>query len=443
MFKHSKLFLSVGVAVSCLSSSVMAAGFQVNEHSANGLGRAFAGQAATPENASVLATNPAAIGVFKKSQVSGSINYIDPNVDISGQTTSVLNTQAGPVPVAQANASEDNIADTAIIPSFFYVKPLDDKLSFGLGAFTTYGLRTDYGSDFEALHFANDAEVKSFTINPAVSYKVNDTLRVGFGMNVTYADAEISSAVPNSLTPVLEQGLSAQAGAPVTLPANASVFKLEGDDYGFGWNAGIFWQPTSMTNVALSYRAETKLELDGEVSSDLSAGLNQPGSLDLNLAAITELAVNQKLDDQWSVQASVVFTDWSTFEKLEANLASGDDFLIKEENFDDSWRGALGVTYMLNDEYTLRAGLAYDDGVVTTENRSLSIPDTDRMWYTAGMTYNMTKDTSFDVGYAFIDGREASINKSRALGTTGITSTMVGTQSANAHILSVQVNHSF
>ena len=130
MFKHSKLFLSVGVAVSCLSSSVMAAGFQVNEHSANGLGRAFAGQAATPENASVLATNPAAIGVFKKSQVSGSINFIDPNVDISGQTTSVLNTEAGPVPVAQADASEDNIADTAIIPSFFYVKPLDDPLKY-------------------------------------------------------------------------------------------------------------------------------------------------------------------------------------------------------------------------------------------------------------------------------------------------------------------------
>ncbi|WP_137166598.1 OmpP1/FadL family transporter [Salinimonas lutimaris] len=433
MFKHSKLFLSVGVAVSCLSSSVMAAGFQVNEHSANGLGRAFAGQAATPENASVLATNPAAIGVFKKSQVSGSINYIDPNVDIEGQSFTP-GAMAEPV-----NASEDNIADTAIIPSFFYVKPLDDKLLFGLGAFTTYGLRTDYGSDFEASHFANDAEVKSFTINPAVSYKVNDTLRVGFGMNVTYADAEISSAVPNSLAPALSQ----LTGVPAENLQGASIFKLEGDDYGFGWNAGVFWQPTSMTNVALSYRAETKLELDGEVSSALTPGLNQPGSLDLNLAAITELAVNQKLGDQWSVQASVVFTDWSTFEKLEANLASGDDFLIKEENFDDSWRGSLGVTYMLNDEYTLRAGFAYDDGVVTTENRSLSIPDTDRVWYTAGMTYNMTKDTSFDVGYAFIDGREANINKSRALGSTGITSTMVGTQSANAHILSVQVNHSF
>ena len=55
-----------------------------------------------------------------------------------------------------------------------------------------------------------------------------------------------------------------------------------------------------------------------------------------------------------------------------------------EENFDDSWRGSLGVTYKLNDQYTLRAGYAYDDGVVTVENRSLSIPDTDRHWITGG-----------------------------------------------------------
>ncbi|NDV92587.1 long-chain fatty acid transporter [Alteromonas sp. 345S023] len=433
MKQYFSLRVAVGVALATVSSSsALAAGFQVNEHSANGLGRAMAGQAAMPENASVLATNPAAIGVFTTSQFSGSVSSIFPSVDVTGQITSTMPTEAGDVVIASEDASEDDIADIAIIPSFFYVTPLNEKWSVGVGAFSTYGLRSDYGDDFEALHFADTAEVESFTINPAVSYKVNDTLRVGFGLNITYADAEISSALPNSLTTVL--------GVPT---ANASVFKLEGDDIGYGWNAGVFYQPTSSTNIALSYRAETKLELDGEVSSALSAELNQPGSLDLNLASITELAISQELDEQWSVQASLVFTDWSTFQKLEANLASGDDFLIKEENFDDSLRGSIGVTYVLNDEYTLRAGYAYDDGVVTVENRSLSIPDTDRHWITGGVTYSMTEATTIDLAYAYINGREASINKTRSLGSTGISSTMVGSQSATAHVLSVQVNTRF
>lgn len=416
------------------SSSALAAGFQVNEHSANGLGRAMAGQAATPENASILATNPAAIGVFEDTQLSGSVSFIDPNVDVNGSVNYALGGQV----VGTADAHEDNIANTAVVPSFFYTTPLDNKISLGLGVFTTYGLRSDYSDDFDALHFADTAEVMSVTFNPAISYKVNSQLMVGFGVSATYADAEISSGVSESLSPILSSALQ----TPV--PATTSIFKLEGDDWGYGWNAGIFWQPTDTTNVALSYRAETKLELSGEVSSSLTAGLNQPGSLDLNFAAITELALNQKLDQQWSVQASVTFTDWSTFEKLEASLADGTDFLIKQENFDDSWRAAIGVTYILNDEITLRAGYAYDDGVVTVENRSLSIPDTDRHWISGGATYAFSKDTSVDVAYVFIDGRKADINKTRALNAQGtFTSTFTGTQSATAHIFSVQFNTRF
>ncbi len=435
MKQQLSLRASVCLALTALSSSsALAAGFQVNEHSANGLGRSMAGQAAMPENAAILATNPAAIGVFKEAQFSGSISFIDPNVDIDGSVSYALGGQT----VGATEANEDDIADVAYIPSFFYTSPINDKFSAGVGIFTSYGLRSDYSDQFEALHFADTAEVTSVTFNPAISYKVNDTLMLGFGLSATYADAEIGSGVSESLSPILS------AAVQSAVPATASIFKLEGDDWGYGWNAGVFWQPTDMTNVALSYRAETKLNLDGEVSSSLTATLNQPGSLDLNLAAITELAVSQKLDQRWSVQASLTFTDWSTFEKLEANLQDGTDFLIKEENFDDSWRGSLGVTYILNDEITLRAGYAYDDGVVTVENRSLSIPDTDRHWFSGGLTYAMSENTSVDVAYVFIDGREADINKTRALNSEGtFTSTFTGTQSATAHIFSVQVNTRF
>lgn len=435
MKQQLSLRASVCLALTTLaSSSALSAGFQVNEHSANGLGRAMAGQAATPENASILATNPAAIGVFKQSQFSTSVSVIAPSVDVSGNVSYA----AGGQPVGATESSDSDIADTAIVPSVFYTSPINDKWSAGVGLFTTYGLRSDYSDDFEALHFADTAEVRSITFNPAVSYKLNDNLMLGLGLNATFADAEISSAISNSLSPILSGALQTQ------VPANTSIFKLEGEDWGFGWNVGALWQPTDATNIALSYRAETELTLSGDVSSQITAELNQPGSLDLNLAAITELAVNQRLDSQWSVQASLTFTDWSTFEKLEANLNDGSDFLIKQENFDDSLRASVGVTYILSDELTLRAGYAYDDGVVTVENRSLSIPDTDRHWVSGGFTYSFNDDMSIDGAYVYINGREADIDKTRALNEQGtLTSTFVGSQSATAHIFSVQFNSRF
>ncbi|WP_394222349.1 OmpP1/FadL family transporter [Alteromonas gracilis] len=451
MKQQFSLRASVCLALATLaSSSVLAAGFQVNEHSANGLGRAMAGQAAKPENASILATNPAAIGVFKEAEFSASVSFIDPNVDVDGNVSFAL----GDRPLGQLPAAEDNIADTAFVPGFFYVSPINDEVSAGVGMFTTYGLRSDYADDFGALHFADTAEVKTVTLNPAVSYKVNKQLMVGFGLNITYAEAEIGSGVSNTLAGTVAALAPMAQQIGVTLPAltpGNSLFSMEGDDIGFGWNVGVFWQPTDITSIALSHRAETKLELEGAVSSQTPVfpiNLNQPGSLDLNLAAITEFAIDQKINDQWSVQASATFTDWSTFQKLEANLDDGVDFLIKEENFDDSWRGALGVTYILNDEITLRAGYAYDDGVVSVENRSLSIPDTDRHWFSGGMTYSVSEDTSIDVAYVFIDGREANINKDRTIlrdvvPGTDFTTNFTGTQSATAHILSVQMNTRF
>ena len=120
------------------------------------------------------------------------------------------------------------------------------------------------------------------------------------------------------------------------------------------------------------------------------------------------------------------------------------DSLIKQENFDDSLRASVGVTYILSDELTLRAGYAYDDGVVTVENRSLSIPDTDRHWVSGGFTYSFNDDMSIDGAYVYINGREADIDKTRALNEQGtLTSTFAGSQSATAHIFSVQFNSRF
>lgn len=429
-FVRTSLALSLA---GLFTSSALAAGFQVNEHSANGLGRAMAGQAAKPENASILATNPAAITAFEKAEFSAQLSYLNPEVDIRGDVTA--GTAAGPVTL---DASEEDIADAAVIPSFFYTSPVNDQWSWGLGLFSSYGLSSDYSDSYNALNFADEAEITSVTVNPAVAYQVSDALSLGLGVSVTYADAKISTSIPQGLAPYL--------GNPAL--GNLTMVEMSGDDVGFGWNVGAFWTPSDMTAVALSYRAETQLTLEGAIYSDLGVLnpdlgtlYNQGGSLDLNFAAITELAVDQKLNDKWSVQSSINYTDWSTFDKLEANLDSGYDLLLKQEDFEDTWRVSAGVTYIMNDELTLRAGYAYDDGAVSRAHRSLSIPDTDRHWVSVGATYSLTKDTTIDAAYVYIKGREAQVEQQRSIGP--VETTLSATEHAKAHILSVQVNTRF
>lgn len=434
MKQQFSLRSSICLALATLaSSSALSAGFQVNEHTANGLGRALAGQAAMPENATILATNPAAITAFKTSQFSAQVSVIDPQIDIRGDMEATVGDNTYTL-----DASEKDVAESAIVPSLFYTTPLNDKWSAGIGVFTSYGLATDYSDSYSALIYADEAEVFSFTVNPAVAYKVTDTLSLGLGLNITYADAEIGTSIPQAFGTLMGNDNL----------ANLTMVKMSGDDVAFGWNVGAFWQATPSTTLALSYRAETELEMEGNITSDLGVLIpevaelyNQGGSLDLNFAAITEFAVNQKINEQWSVQASANFTEWSTFDKLEADLDSGYVLLLKEEDFEDTWRISVGTTYQYNNNLTLRAGYAYDEGAVSYEHRSLSIPDTDRHWITVGATYALSDSMSLDVGYAYIKGREADVSQSREI--SSVDTLLTATEHAKANVFSLQINTSF
>ncbi|PRM30908.1 Outer membrane protein P1 precursor [Haemophilus influenzae] len=67
-----------------------AAAFQLAEVSTSGLGRAYAGEAAIADNASVVATNPALMSLFKTAQFSTGGVYIDSRINMSGDVTASI-----------------------------------------------------------------------------------------------------------------------------------------------------------------------------------------------------------------------------------------------------------------------------------------------------------------------------------------------------------------
>ncbi|HAT3766333.1 TPA: long-chain fatty acid transporter, partial [Morganella morganii] len=74
-------------------------------------------------------------------------------------------------------------------------------------------------------------------------------------------------------------------------------------------------------------------------------------------------------------------------------------------------RVALGTTYYHDDNWTFRGGIAFDDSPVPANNRSISIPDQDRIWFSLGSTYAFNKDASVDVGVAYMHGRKVNISE--------------------------------
>lgn len=83
----------------------------------------------------------------------------------------------------------------------------------------------------------------------------------------------------------------------------------------------------------------------------------------------------------------------------------------KHEGFKDAYRIALGTTYYHDDNWTFRTGIAFDDSPIPAENRSISIPDQDRFWLSAGATYAFNKDASVDVGVSYMHGQKVTVKE--------------------------------
>lgn len=441
MPKLQKTMLATALLMT--ASQASAAGFQVSEHSASGLGRAFAGEAAIGDNASVLARNPAAMSLFKKAEFSVAGAYVEPSVDITGTKDASIGQALGRTDASALDA--DDIVTSALVPAAYYIQPLNEKVAVGLAMFSGYGVTTEYDDDYVAGAAGGTTDLLTFNINPSVSFKATEQLSFGLGISAVYATATVKRNYGDLLAAGTFKAYLPAGKAKAAEEANKAnnpgkeLFLLEGDAWGFGWNAGALFELNENNRFALAYRSQVDLGFEGDFTgSDSGQNLidTNDASLDLPLAATAEFSAYHKLTDAFAVSYSVLWTQWSVFEELKATSSSCSNNLCfqKEEDFDDNLRYSLGAEYTI-DNLVLRAGFAYDEAAGET---TLSIPESNRRWYTAGATYHVNTDLSLDFGLAYIASDDVEFTESPTPGVEyGFKS------SGGAVIASAQANYRF
>ncbi|EKP0308584.1 outer membrane protein transport protein [Aeromonas veronii] len=410
------------IALLVIAGQTHAAGYQLSEQSATGLGRAFAGEAAIADNASVLGRNPGAITRFRSPTLSGGVIYLKPDVTISGQVHDMFGTQ---------NASANDIADDAWIPNLYFIAPLNERLSMGLSATSHYGLGIKMPQGYHAGHFGNISDIRTVDLGTALAYRFSDMISIGAGLSLIQGEGEVGGTYPTTLT----NGQSVIAK------------HVKGDGRKLGWNTGILLIPSKQTRIGLSYRNGVDLKLKGDatlskpVAPSKFVSISDKGNLVLPLPATAELALFQQINDKLAIHSSINWTDWSQFKSLTANLDHLGTLPIKEEHWEDGWRYALGMTYQLAPQWQLRSGIAYDQSPVPAANRTISIPDADRIWYSLGMGYQFTPDLTMDLGLTFLDGKKVDVHERFTQGN--YQSRFNGTSEGDAWLAGAQLSYLF
>jgi len=109
------------------------------------------------------------------------------------------------------------------------------------------------------------------------------------------------------------------------------------------------------------------------------------------------------------------------YASLEAQVTAptGDKFSAfeKTEDFSDALRYSVGTDYQYNENLLLRAGIAFDESPVSQQHLSISIPDTDRFWFSFGGNYIIDKNSNVDLGVSIIRGKTQNYTEKDNLGS--------------------------
>jgi long-chain fatty acid transport protein len=440
MYKFLKVLACLGILG--ISQQANAAGFALQEQSASGLGTAYAGTAAVAEDATTVWSNPAGMTRFCYQQAAFVVPVIFPSFDYHDRG-STLNLQLGEDPIPLSGNDGRNAGMYGVVPSTYYVKPLDCGLAVGLAINTPFGLSTSYAHDWKGRYYARHAKLMTVNIQPTIAYQICDNLSIGAGFNATYIRAKLTTDIDfGTILFALTQG---QVGIP---QGDDGESKLRGDSWGFGGNFGVLWDVNCCTRLGLAYRTEIKQTLRGNVSYKNVPGLleqtfqNSRISANVTLPSALTFSALHHINSCWDVVADVTWTKWSSLKHLRIKYKSGQEDTTETLKWKDSMRYALGTTYQYWDCLKLRFGVQYDEGATPNQYyRTPRLPDTNRFWVACGFGY-MWNCFNFDVGYAHIFAKDPKINR-RPSEETFFKGHLIGKYKVFADILAVQVSYSY
>ena len=466
-FRLKPTVILISIPLMSLSMPAYSAGFALIENSASGMGKAFAGAAAAAEDASTVWFNPAGMTYLGKSL--GDKSQITQAGHIVSAKTEFTDKGSQAPAALNATLTGENAKKrvTSFIPNLYYVKPINEKIHFGLGVNGPFGSKTIYNDDWYGRYQATKTDLLSVNVNPSVSLKVNEKLSLGGGVSAQYVKLKKLASAIDSV------GVCRQAGLAVAAQTNSSSLidycnatypnaaqpetdsftVLDGDSTAFGFNLGLLYEPTEKTRLGLSYRSKIEHDVDGKIKFNLDPGLatviaatgttrfdDRDVKSTVELPESVSLSVAHKVNDKLEILGDVTWTGWQSFDELKVTEIDGvTEVTNTPEKWEDVYRVSVGANYKYNEKLTLRTGVAFDEEPIPSATyRTPRIPGNDRTWLSFGAGYKVNKKMDLDIGYSHLFLKEGPIDNP---GETGYA--VRGLYDSSVDILSAQVNFKF
>ena len=369
----NKNFLALGLAAALLAPQVVGAeGFAINEWSAEGVAMGGARMFAEDDAANV-AYNPASITKVKGEVMKSSYTYLSPHGNYK------LYDGAG-------KEIEDgkNVVHAGWAVGSYYVRQINDKEWFGIGAFPRFAMVSEFERASKASTNAFFSKLNGVSVTPTYAHKFDKKWSAAVGAEINYVGLELQK---NSYHPVAQM--------------NVGATQTEGESYALGWNAAANYAFDDKNEIGVVYRSRIthSLEADfkmypatgGKITADAYGVVTLPDSWDIGY--------NHKFDKKTRLELKATRTNWSTYDALNISLSNPSvpgvlpSDVNSAKNWESGWRYAIGLEHNFSDKYAAMAGFAFDESSIPYNGGDFMVPTGLRRTYSIGARYNDKKQT--------------------------------------------------
>ncbi|XBQ15160.1 MAG: outer membrane protein transport protein [Oceanicaulis sp.] len=407
-------------AALCLTAAApaLADGFKLSENSPRDFGMAGSGYAALAADPSTIWSNPAGLARLEDWQVTAGAYYVHGRGEF--EDAGSVDALGRPIPGTQ----DEDLFEDKVVPNLYLAAPVGDRMTLGLGVNVPFGLATDYEPSSITRFQSVKSSLQVIDINPSVGFALTDQLSFGLGVSAQYADAKLSNAIDFTAV-CLSQAPAASCQAAGLFPARSEGYvKVEGDDWSYGWNAGMLFEPEPGTRVGISYRSEVSHELEGDANFEPPAGAaifspaftDTQGAAPLDLPAEAAVSLRHEVSGTfaWNATVRVSFWDLDALVVDYANPAQPDS--VEPLGYHNTTRVALGGEWAPQPDWVFRAGIAYDESPTPEDERSPRVPDSDRVIAALGASWTPMDSWTVDLGYQHLFFDDAEIDR---IGSSG------------------------
>lgn len=375
--KNKVLALGILCALG-LPQAAGAEGFAINEWSAEGVAMGGARMFAEGDAANV-AYNPASITKVDGEAFKVSATYLSPHgdYDLYDKDGNLLE-------------SGHNRVHFGFAPGTYYVKKLNDKNWFGIGAFSRFAMVSEFERNSQVSTNAFVSRLDGVSVTPTFAHKFDDKWSAAVGAEINYV----------RLT--MEKNMAYMNGMGV------GPTHTKGESYALGWNAAANYAFDDKNEIGVVYRSRIKhsMEADFKGYSIPNIGnVNGDAYGEVTLPESWHIGYSHKFNDKTRVELNAVRTGWDTYKNLDIMISDTgkiDGLVNNPKNWEDGWRYAIGVEHKLSDKYTVMTGFAYDESSIPYDSGDFMVPTGNRKTYSIGARYN-DKDQTLAIALGWMD----------------------------------------